>query len=321
MAEANEEQSVNILEIINSKPAAMMPTIPQVAARFKKLFSIVHFGSLSPEAMRRAEIFYEVERFHFMKLINENPKLAACTKKSLYGCWLDASVNGLSFDPSFKHQAIVPYNVNVGTKQKEVWEKRATLQVQGPGELVLRVKQKQIKHADNPVLVYESDKFSHGTRNGKRFVDHETIYPRTGDKIIATYIWITRNDGTMDVKVIEQQDMDRFRASSKEPNSPAWTKSIGGMWIAKCLKHSFKPYPKLRTGSFTKLESEVIDEPDDAGDTSFMIDYGDDVVDTVKPVVQDKKTETQEVTEPVDENDFGNTADNSSTVRVEDEDF
>ncbi|MBK7883033.1 MAG: recombinase RecT [Chitinophagaceae bacterium] len=44
-------------------------------------------------------------------MIQENAKLAECSKLSLYGCFLDVAVNGLSFDPTMKHVYLVPYNV------------------------------------------------------------------------------------------------------------------------------------------------------------------------------------------------------------------
>ena len=60
-------------------------------------------------------------------------------------------------------------------------------------------------------------------------------------------VWFT--DGTSDVKVLTQADMDRFRKFSKDPNSKAWVDGEGGMWIAKCIKR----IQKLSKGSHWQL--------------------------------------------------------------------
>jgi recombinational DNA repair protein RecT len=251
--ESNVTTKQNLMQVIDSSPATHLPAIPEIANRFKKLFSIIHPGA-------KSEIFYEAEKFHFTKLIQESKSLQECSKLSLYGCWMDIAVNGLSFDPSFKHLYLVPYNVNIGTKNNQKWEKRAQLQISGYGELVLRQKQGQIKYADNPALVYEDDEFSFGNKNGRGFVEHISKLPRTSNRIVACYLRIVRADDSVDYKVITEDDMDRFRKFSKDKESKAWVEGIGGMWMAKCIKHAFKNYPKVRTGEFSQLASQTVDE-------------------------------------------------------------
>ncbi|MBK7885525.1 MAG: recombinase RecT [Chitinophagaceae bacterium] len=160
------EQKVSIIQKLDTTSPTQIVNLPEVADRFKKLY--VTFNGKSGEK------YYEAEKFHFAKLLQENAKLAECSKLSLYGCFLDVAVNGLSFDPTMKHVYLVPYNVKKGDNN---WEKRAQLQISGQGELLLRMQQGQIKYADNPVLVYEGDIFKTGTRNGQLFVDHEATIP------------------------------------------------------------------------------------------------------------------------------------------------
>jgi len=159
----NVEQKVSIIQKLDTTAPAQIVNLPEVADRFKKLY--VTFNGKSGEK------YYEAEKFHFAKLLQENAKLADCSKLSLYGCFLDVAVNGLSFDPSMKHVYLVPYKNKVIKESREVWESRAQLQISGQGELLLRMQQGQIKYADNPVLVYEGDIFKTGTRNGQLFVD------------------------------------------------------------------------------------------------------------------------------------------------------
>jgi recombinational DNA repair protein RecT len=244
---------VAIVQLLNNTAPSKIPDIPEIGKRFRQLYRMIHRGE-------SADVFYEAEKYHFAKLISENKKLAECTKFSLYGCFLDGAVNGLSFDPSFKHQFLIPQPVNVGTKAAPQWESRATIQISGPGELLLRIKQGHVKYADNPVLVYESDEFAYGTKNDRLFVEHKAIIPRKSTHIIAAYVKIIRADGSIDYKMIDEQDMNRFRNASKQANSPAWVDGIAGMWLAKVIKHAFgKTYPKVRTGNFSNLATNTVD--------------------------------------------------------------
>jgi phage RecT family recombinase len=250
---ANVSEKLSLVQKLNDTPATNIVGLPEVEERFKKLYEIIHPGA-------KGSVFYEAEKFHFAKLIKEKPDLAACSKLSLYGCFLDAAVSGLSFDPSFKHLYVVSFNSNVGTKQAPQWEKRAQIIIGGQGELLLRMMQGQIKYVDNPVLVYEGDEFSFGNRGGSMVVDHIANMSKRTEKIIAGYLKITRNDGSTDFKVLTAADMDRFRKFSRDPNSKAWTEGFAGMFEAKLIKHAFKNYPKVRTGENTALATETADE-------------------------------------------------------------
>lgn len=255
---------LSILQKIEQTPATQIPNLPEVADRFKQLFTLLH--------RQNGNVRYEAEKFHFMKQLQEKPELQQCTKLSLYGCFLDCAVNGLSFDPTAKQVYIVSFNVNVGTKTAPQWEKRATLMVSGIGELSMRIRQGQIRYADNPVLVYEGDFFKCGTRNDKYFIEHEAAIPRKSDNIIAAYIRLERMDGSSDYKVLTMDEVQKLRKFSKDPNSKAWTDGLPGMIQSKVIKHAFRTYPRLQAGNFTELSSNLIDAP--ATEAPMVIDYG-----------------------------------------------
>lgn len=82
-------QKISIIQKIESVSPAQLATIPEVADRFKHIYSIMNGGDTS-----KAVAKYEAEKFHFMKLIQDKPDLQACSKLSLYGCFLDMAVNG-----------------------------------------------------------------------------------------------------------------------------------------------------------------------------------------------------------------------------------
>jgi recombinational DNA repair protein RecT len=251
--------------------------LPEVADRFQKLYLTMNGGNAT-----LAKTKYEAEKFHFAKLLEEKPILKKCTPLSLYGTFLDGAVSGLSFDPAMKHMSIVPFNNKVkGPNGREEWESRATLMISGPGELVIRQNQGQIKHADNPILVFSGDHFVHGTKNGTVYLEHTAKFPREKDAdLIAGYIRLERNDGSYDYKVMSIDQLMRLRAFSKDPDSLAWTKGLHGMFETKLIKHAFRSYPKLKIGNFTKMVSE------DDEDKAPAIDYGIESEEVSSPPIK-----------------------------------
>jgi recombinational DNA repair protein RecT len=268
----NVNQKVSIIQKLNDTSTAAIATLPEVADRFKQLYSI-----MNGKDKAAAVVKYEAEAFHFNKLINEKPELKKCTKLSLYGCFLDMAVSGLSFDPAMKHAYVVSFNVNVGDKSNPKWEARAMIMISGYGELQIRIQQKQIKYADNPVLVYEGDYFTSGTKNNQYYVEHQAVYPRKSENIIACYIRLERLDGSVDYKVMSMEEVLKLKAFSKQQNSLAWTSGLPGMVQAKTIKHAFRSYPKMKLGQFSELESNKTEES-----TDVKIDYGLEETTTVQ---------------------------------------
>lgn len=301
-------QKVSIIQKLNDTPTASIATLPEVADRFKSLYSIMNGKDKSSALVK-----YEAESFHFNKLLNEKPELKKCTKLSLYGCFLDMAVNGLSFDPAMKHAYVVSFNTKVG----DAWEARAMVMISGYGELQIRMQQKQIKYADNPVLVYEGDQFSSGTKNNQYFVEHQAVYPRKSDNIIACYIRLERLDGSVDYKVMSIEEVMKLKAFSKQQNSLAWTSGLPGMVQAKTIKHAFRSYPKMKLGSFSELESDKTEETNDV-----KIDYGLEDHQEL-PLTTSTSAKDKTITPHTNEEDFGDKAPVAETAGqiFEDEDF
>lgn len=248
----------SLIQQIKAANPTQLVNMPAVADKFKHLFKAFN---RQDDAM--AQIVYEQEKFNFLKAVTSNATLSKCEPLSLYGCFMDAAVNGLSFDPSKKHLYLVPY------------ANKAQLMISPYGELLTRMRAGQIRHADNPVLVYEGDHFRYKVSNGTANVEYEMTLPRKQDaQIIGCFICITRPDGSTDYKVLSMEEVQKLRKFSKSANSLAWTEGIAGMIQAKTIKHAFKSYPKIPLkGSFSQLVSEKIE---DVEHEEVMIDYGID---------------------------------------------
>jgi recombinational DNA repair protein RecT len=315
--DTNVRQKVSIIQKLNDTNVTAVANLPEVADRFKNLYSLMNGKDIAASSVK-----YECEAFHFNKLLNEKPELKKCSKLSLYGCFLDMAVSGLSFDPAMKHAYVVSFNVNVGTKQNPSWEQRAMVMISGYGELQIRIQQKQIKYADNPVLVYEGDYFTTGTKNNQYYVEHQAVYPRPSENIIACYIRLERLDGSVDYKVMSIDEVLKLKAFSKQPTSLAWTSGLPGMVQAKTIKHAFRSYPKMKLGSFSGLESDTTEE-----NTDIKIDYGIEETTAIQapaapsmPTATTSQTTTMlsqaATTTPLDDDEFAAKATTASEGQV-----
>ena len=230
------------------------------------------------------ENFYEREAIYFNQQLRDKQPLRECSGTSIFYAFIDLAVKGLTLSPGSQALCyLIPRSVKIGVDQsgKDVWEKCCNLTISGYGELVLRKNAGQIRHADNPVIVYEGDKFEFGEENGRKVVNYMSVLPRRSNKIIACFLKITRADGSVDYSVMTEPDWLRLKAYSDKQNTYYDSKTRQyvtksnelygkekegsqidtGFLMAKCVKHAFKTYPKLQIGRGTALESDMVDIP------------------------------------------------------------
>lgn len=282
MSNTTQQQPVKSSDLVLAHINALSPTQlvedEKVANKFIKLFNDVH-------GRKDGDLMYHAEKFHFMKRLSETPALQQCSRLSLYGCFMDAAVNGLSFDPSKKLAYVLSRNANIGTPKEPKWEKRASLAISPYGELAIRLQLGQIRHADNPVIVYAGDKFTVKTGERGTVIEHEAIIPRESTEIIASFIRITRADGSVDFHHLLKQDWERLSGFSEKQNqgktNALYTSMNGsidpGFLAAKTIKHAFRSYPKVIRGDFSHEEEIEV-----APAIPTPIDYGTPVQQAVE---------------------------------------
>lgn len=276
------------------------------------------FNSIWKEGGEQA---YEREAIYFNQQLREKANLRECSGTSIFYSFIDLAVKGLTLAQGSQALCyLIPRNVKVGTNQQggDIWEKVCNLTISGYGELVLRKNAGQIRHADNPVIVYEGDTFEFGEQNGQKVVNYMSAFPRKSNKIIACFLKITRADGSIDYSVMTEQDWMRLKGYSDKQNTyfdkatrqyvvksnELYSKDgqiDTGFLMAKCVKHAFKTYPKLRLGRGSALESEIIEQP-----TETTIDpYGG-------------VGEGMTATAPQQEQDFAPAQDMTAGVQIQD---
>lgn len=244
----------------------------RVSEKFVQLYNNIHGEKVG-------DMIYHKEKFNFIRQVSEKPDLKECSKLSLYGAFIDMAVSGLSLEQGSKPLAyLLTRNVKIKKPDgSDGWEKRAYLTVSPYGELVMRMRAGQIRHADNPVIVYEGDIFEPElATNGDKVIRYKPAIPRTSKKIIGSFIRITRNDGTTDLQWLLEDDIKRLQGYSARQNkntsgNALYSSNDGqidtGFLEAKTIKHAFRTYPKVRTGNMTQLETEQIPENIDYGIT------------------------------------------------------
>ena len=310
--DTNVNLKLTLLQKLETCAPAGIVGLPEVGQKFKHLYKVMNGGN-----SELAEVKYEAEKFHFAKLISENKTLQSCSKLSLYGCFIDMAVNGLSFDPAMKHAYVVPMPANIGTKDNPKWEQRATLMIDGRGELIIRVRQGQIKYADNPITVYDGDNFSFGTSRGSVFLEHTATFPRKSDKIIACYLRIERPDSSVDYKVFGIEEIMKLKEFSKQKTALAWTTGLEGMIQIKTLKHAFRSYPKVKIGNFSSLQTVAI-EPE----VEMSIDYGLNDLTPTPPIATQPPIAIEPTKQPLAEDSFlDSTPVATATITIDDDEF
>lgn len=262
------------------------------------------------------EAAYEKEARNFNRLLSEKEDVRKkCSHFSLFTSFLDVAISGLTLDPGTKAQAYllarsiaVDSYVDDHGQKKNRYETQCVLTVSGYGELVLRARCGQIRHADNPVIVYEEDSFEFGERNGQKFVNYTCRLPHQSGRIVACFMKITRADGSADYAVMLPEDWARLSNYSARQNSKfnyqtkqwengkpnaLYTAQGGqidpGFLVAKCIKHAFKTYPKARVGHATQLESQQVDETVISDDIYGVTGDGEKVDTSTGEIIQEKQ--------------------------------
>lgn len=239
------------------------------------------------------EAAYEREAYHFTSILRDNEKLHRATRFSIFNAFIDLAVTGLSLEPGVRALCYLQgRNFKVGDDPqtgKAIYEGRLTLTISGYGELVLRARAGQIRHADNPVLVYEEDAFSFSDIDGRKQVSYTCNLPHKSNHVVAGYLRITRCDGSVDYSVMLEEDWLRLKDYSGKQNkywdnttkqyilkpNELYTSNNGnidtGFLCAKIIKHAFKTYPKVRIGK-AELETQQTDEVQTSIDDFYNIE-------------------------------------------------
>ena len=273
------------VEQINELQPQDIATNEIVRDKFIQIYEAMRTPSIGVSG----EVAYERESQFLTRILAEKEDIRKkCTHFSLFTAFLDVAISGLSLEPGPRAQCyLLSRSIAVDSyyeqgQKKNKYETHCVLTISGYGELLHRARIGQIRHADNPVIVYAEDEFEFGERNGNKFVNYTCRLPHTSGNIAACYMKIARADGSIDYSVMLPEDWSRLAGYSARNNARwdnekrQWTnfkpnalygqqqdgslKIDTGFLVAKCIKHAFKSYPKARVGRSTQLESQQVED-------------------------------------------------------------
>ena len=143
--------------------------------------------------------------------VTKNPKIAECTRESLFSCLLDLSQLGL--EPDGRRAHLIPYG------------NKCTLIVDYKGlvELVINTGQVSNVHAD-VVCMDDSFVYNKGT-----IETHSIDFKRPRGDMYAVYCVISFKDGTTKTEVMQKDDVDAIRKRSKASSSGPWVTDYNEM--------------------------------------------------------------------------------------------
>lgn len=302
---------INVEQLNELKPLEIVRN-DKVRDKFIQIYEAMW----TPSTGVSGEAAYEKESRNFNRLLSEKEDIRKkCNHFSIFTSFLDVAISGLTLEPGTKAQAYllsrsiaVDSYIDEHGQKKNRYETQCVLTVSGYGELVLRARCGQIRHADNPVIVYEEDSFEFGERNGQKFVNYTCRLPHQSGRIVACFMKITRADGSIDYAVMLPEDWIRLSSYSARQNGKwnyqtkqwengkpnALYEAQGGQidpgfLVAKCIKHAFKTYPKARVGRATQLESQQVDETEITDDIYGVTGDGEKVDTTTGEIIQEKQ--------------------------------
>ena len=202
--------------------------------------------------------------------VTKNPKIAECTRESLFSCLLDLSQLGL--EPDGRRAHLIPYG------------NKCTLIVDYKGlvELVINTGQVSNVHAD-VVCMDDSFVYNKGT-----IETHSIDFKRPRGDMYAVYCVISFKDGTTKTEVMQKDDVDAIRKRSKASSSGPWVTDYNEM----AKKTVFR-----RASKWVKLSPEQRDviEKDDKHQFEPIVEAGKPVVSMPQEIDSPKKQEHDEV--------------------------
>ncbi|GHT03487.1 hypothetical protein AGMMS49525_08660 [Bacteroidia bacterium] len=259
---------------------------PAVKESFVNTLSKIH--GVSTE---NAEMVFEREAMYFKKALFENAWLKESTGISLYSAFLEIAITGLSIQSGSKSEAylearsakqLIPVIGQDGKPyQQEQWTKVARLVVTAYGELNMRIIAGQIIRMNNPIVIYEGDKFQPKTNSrGELTVEYEPKIIGRSKKIVGVWCSIVLPNNGIDFKWLLEDDIQRLANYSKpkKENSSAsalYNSNDGqidpGFLEAKCIKHAMRAYTKLRLSDSVSFEEEetAAEETKEQRETTF----------------------------------------------------
>ena len=179
-------------------------------------------------------------------IVSMNEKLMECDALSVINAAMNAATLGLTLSPQLGEAYIVPYNVNIGTREKPVWKKMAQFQIGFNGYKAIGWRSGLL--VDFHAAVVQGGDIFQYEYGSKKFLRH--VPELTGDsKRPMTRVYASANlkNGGFIFEVMTRDAVELLRRKNrdqKEEPSGAWV-NYNSMAKAKVTKPLFRNYLPL----------------------------------------------------------------------------
>lgn len=172
---------------------------------------------------------------------NRTPRLADCTKESVFQCLLDCSALGI--EPDGRRAHLIPFGKTC----------QLIIDYKGIVDLVRRSGEVAYIHAD---VVCENDEFDYAFGTGAFLKHKPNLKKRGSPKCVYSYVRL--KDGSEDFDVMSVEDVDNVKRKSRSSGSGPWVDH----WNEMAKKTVFRRHSK-----WLPLSSELrekLEKDDDA---------------------------------------------------------
>lgn len=162
----------------------------------------------------------------------QQPKLLECRPASVVQAVMQAAQLGLEINGSLQHAHLVPYNTKAGMLCQMIPGYR--------GLIFLAVESGAITKGVAR-LVYEGDEFTWIQGTEEKLIHVPNLGgDRTDEKIIGAYAVVTLPNGLTQFDVMNRQEIERVRSSSKAAKNGPWVDWFGEMAKKTVVKRLLK---------------------------------------------------------------------------------
>jgi recombinational DNA repair protein RecT len=207
--------------------------------------------------------FFQVEKFSFIRMLQENEALQKCSELSQASCFMEVINNGLSFDKTARHIYLMPKNVKISPTE---WETRITWQWQAEGLIYITSQSGSIRNCSIPIIVFEGDVI----KVTESFISYEKSIPKKSNKILGGFCIITKSDNSKEYFWMDVSEMNRMSKYSAKQNSKTGANALytsgedgqpdEGFMRTKIILRALAKFPKKKITSNNFHDDETVEE-------------------------------------------------------------
>lgn len=175
-----------------------------------------------------------------LNAVQKTPELLYAERKSLLLACMAAARDRLM--PDGKEAVLNIYRTKIKRDGRDEWIDAAQYLPMVAGLIKKLYESGHVTSVDAAV-VYKADVFEFERGDNPRIVHKPNLEAEDPGPIIAAYVIIKLKTGETKREVLARRDIDKIRAASKAPDSPAWKVWFDQMAIKAVIKRAYKQVP------------------------------------------------------------------------------